>query len=162
MDMLFRKKEQPIEEKILPQHIAIVMDGNGRWAKKRSLPRSAGHVAGAKTFKDIARYCNKIGIRYLTVYAFSTENWKRPKEEVDGIMNLLREYLKDATNFKSENIISYDWGGCDWNLENISGIDNFKLSFGGEKVTYYTEQVLVSLKAKLYTKVMSLCKKKNT
>lgn len=102
--MLFRKKEQPIEGKILPQHIAIVMDGNGRWAKKRSLPRSAGHVAGAKTFKDIARYCNKIGIRYLTVYAFSTENWKRPKEEVDGIMNLLREYLKDATNFKSENI----------------------------------------------------------
>ena len=102
--MLFRKKKETNAEKILPQHIAIVMDGNGRWAKNRSLPRSAGHVAGAKTFKDIARYCNKIGIRYLTVYAFSTENWKRPKEEVDGIMNLLREYLKDATNFKSENI----------------------------------------------------------
>lgn len=68
----------------------------------------------------------------------------------------------DLKHFKSENIISYDWGGCDWNLENISGIDNFKLSFGGEKVAYYTEQVLVSLKAKLYTKVMSLCKKKNT
>lgn len=103
--MWFRKKETVhTDEKILPQHIAIIMDGNGRWAKKRSLPRSAGHVAGAKTFKDIARYCNKIGIRYLTVYAFSTENWKRPKEEVDGIMNLLRDYLKDATNFKSENI----------------------------------------------------------
>ncbi len=102
--MLFRKKKETNAEKILPKHIAIVMDGNGRWAKNRSLPRSAGHVAGAKTFKDIARYCNKIGIRYLTVYAFSTENWKRPKEEVDGIMNLLREYLKDATNFKSENI----------------------------------------------------------
>ena len=80
------------------------MDGNGRWAKKRSLPRSAGHAAGAKTFKNIARYCNKIGVKYLTVYAFSTENWKRPREEVDGIMNLLRDYLKDATNFKSENI----------------------------------------------------------
>jgi len=80
------------------------MDGNGRWAKKRSLPRTAGHVAGAKTFKDIARYCNKIGLEYLTVYAFSTENWRRPKDEVDGIMNLLRDYLKDAENFKDENI----------------------------------------------------------
>jgi len=88
----------------LPEHIAIIMDGNGRWAKKRSLPRSAGHVAGSKKFKEIARYCNKIGLHYLTVYAFSTENWKRPKEEVDNIMNLLREYLKDAKNFKEENI----------------------------------------------------------
>ena len=100
--MTFLKKENT--ERVLPQHIAIIMDGNGRWAKKRSLPRSAGHVAGAKTFKDIARYCNKIGLKYLTVYAFSTENWKRPKEEVDGIMNLLRDYLKDAENFKSDNI----------------------------------------------------------
>ena len=91
-------------ERILPRHIAIIMDGNGRWAKKRSLPRSAGHVAGAKTFKNIARYCNKIGIEYLTVYAFSTENWKRPADEVAGIMKLLRDYLKDAENFKDENI----------------------------------------------------------
>jgi len=100
--MAFIKKDNT--ERVLPTHIAIIMDGNGRWAKKRSLPRSAGHVAGAKTFKDIARYCNKIGLKYLTVYAFSTENWKRPKEEVDGIMNLLRDYLKDAENFKSDNI----------------------------------------------------------
>ena len=68
------------------------------------MPRSAGHVAGAKTFKNIARYCNKIGLKYLTVYAFSTENWKRPKDEVESIMNLLRDYLKDAENFKSDNI----------------------------------------------------------
>ncbi len=88
----------------MPRHIAIIMDGNGRWAKKRSLPRSAGHIAGAKTFKDIARYCNKIGLEYLTVYAFSTENWKRPREEVESIMNLLRDYLRDAENFKSDNI----------------------------------------------------------
>ncbi len=88
----------------LPEHIAIIMDGNGRWAKKRSLPRSAGHAAGSKNFKDIARYANKIGLHYLTVYAFSTENWKRPKEEVDNIMNILRDYLKDAKNFKDENI----------------------------------------------------------
>ena len=93
-----------IENRVLTQHIAIIMDGNGRWAKKRGLPRSAGHVAGAKTFKNIARYCNKIGLKYLTVYAFSTENWKRPENEVNGIMNLLRDYLKDAENFKDENI----------------------------------------------------------
>ncbi len=99
--MFFKKKQT---ERVLPRHIAIIMDGNGRWAKKRSLPRSAGHVAGAKTFKDIARYCNKIGLEYLTVYAFSTENWKRPKDEVEGIMRLLRDYLIDAENFKDENI----------------------------------------------------------
>ena len=98
---LFKNKN---EERVLPEHIAIIMDGNGRWAKKRSLPRTAGHIAGAKTFKNIARYCNKIGLKYLTVYAFSTENWKRPKDEVEGIMNLLRDYLKDAENFKDENI----------------------------------------------------------
>ncbi len=92
------------ENRILPQHIAIIMDGNGRWAKNRGLPRTAGHIAGAKTFKNIARYCNKIGLKYLTVYAFSTENWKRPEDEVNGIMNLLRDYLKDAENFKDENI----------------------------------------------------------
>lgn len=99
--MFFKKKKQ---ERPLPEHIAIIMDGNGRWAKKQGLPRSAGHVAGAKTFKTIARYCNKIGLKYLTVYAFSTENWKRPEQEVEGIMNLLRDYLKDAENFKDENI----------------------------------------------------------
>ena len=99
---LFRNRKT--RERVLPEHIAIIMDGNGRWAKKRSLPRSAGHAAGAKTFKTIARYCNKIGLKYLTVYAFSTENWKRPPEEIDGIMNLLRDYLKDAENFKQENI----------------------------------------------------------
>ena len=98
---LFKKETT---ERVLPTHIAIIMDGNGRWAKNRSMPRSAGHVAGAKTFKTIARYCNKIGLKYLTVYAFSTENWKRPQDEVAGIMNLLRDYLKDAENFKEENI----------------------------------------------------------
>ncbi len=98
---VFKKKQK---ERVLPEHIAIIMDGNGRWAKKRSMPRTAGHIAGAKTFKNIARYCNKIGLKYLTVYAFSTENWKRPADEVKGIMNLLRDYLKDAENFKDENI----------------------------------------------------------
>ena len=103
---MFKKKADSLSgtQRILPRHIAIIMDGNGRWAKKRSLPRSAGHSAGAKVFKDIARYCNKIGIQYLTVYAFSTENWKRPKAEVDAIMDLLRDYLRDTKNFKDENI----------------------------------------------------------
>lgn len=99
---IFKKKN--FAERILPEHIAIIMDGNGRWAKKRSLPRTAGHAAGSKNFKDIARYCNKIGLKYLTVYAFSTENWKRPKEEVDNIMKIFKEYLEDAKNFKDENI----------------------------------------------------------
>ena len=84
--------------------VAIIMDGNGRWAKNRSLPRTAGHAAGSKKFKEIARYCNKIGVKHLTVYAFSTENWRRPKEEVDAIMNIFRDYLRDSANFKSENI----------------------------------------------------------
>lgn len=102
---LFRKNARPRQRRVLPVHIGIIMDGNGRWAQKRGLPRKAGHSAGAKNFQSIARYCNKIGIRYLTVYAFSTENWKRPQEEVDNLMNILRDYLKDAiANFHDENI----------------------------------------------------------
>ena len=80
----------------LPVHIAFIMDGNGRWAKKRFMPRSMGHRAGAAKFKAITRYCSKIGIKYLTVYAFSTENWKRPEEEVGALMGLFKQYLKDA------------------------------------------------------------------
>ena len=91
-------------DRLLPQHVGIIMDGNGRWAKKRGLPRQAGHKVGASTFQKITRYCNKIGIQYLTVYAFSTENWKRPQEEVDAIMNLLRSFLKDAKNHRAENV----------------------------------------------------------
>ena len=80
----------------LPQHVAIIMDGNGRWAKGRGLPRTAGHAAGAETFRTIATYCKEIGLQYLTVYAFSTENWKRPQEEVGAIMGLLKKYLLEA------------------------------------------------------------------
>ena len=79
----------------VPKHIAIIMDGNGRWAKKRGLPRNAGHKAGAETFRRIAKHCNEIGVQYLTVYAFSTENWKRPKAEVDAIMGILDSYLEE-------------------------------------------------------------------
>ena len=96
--MLFKrlKKAGQPDFSRLPRHIAIIMDGNGRWAKKRGLPRTAGHAAGAETFRRIATYCKDIGIEYLTVYAFSTENWKRPKEEVDAIMGLLEKYLYEA------------------------------------------------------------------
>ena len=78
-----------------PRHIAIIMDGNGRWAQKRGLPRTAGHKAGAETFRRIATYCKNIGVQYLTVYAFSTENWKRSEGEVSAIMGLLKKYLLD-------------------------------------------------------------------
>ncbi len=76
------------------QHIAIIMDGNGRWAQKRGLPRSAGHKKGAETLQEVVRAAGELGIKYLTLYAFSTENWQRDAEEVDGLMNLLRQYLK--------------------------------------------------------------------
>ena len=84
------------EKKKMPQHIAIIMDGNGRWAKKRGLPRTAGHAAGAESFRKIANYCRTLGVKYLTVYAFSTENWKRSEDEINGIMRLLRKYLDEA------------------------------------------------------------------
>jgi len=80
----------------VPRHIAIILDGNGRWAKKRGLPRTAGHAVGAETFRKIATYCRDIGVEYLTVYAFSTENWKRPEEEISAIMKLLGRYLQEA------------------------------------------------------------------
>ncbi len=89
-----RKKK--IDPDRLPRHIAIIMDGNGRWARRRGLPRSAGHAAGAENFKTIVRFCGEIGISYLTVYAFSTENWSRPIDEVDNLMRLLEEYLDKA------------------------------------------------------------------
>lgn len=105
MQKLFQKKKTS-EHIIIPTHIGIIMDGNGRWAKKRNLPRSVGHSAGAKAFTEISKYCNKIGVKYLTVYAFSTENWKRPKDEVDAIMNLLRDYLNDISRYEKENIVT--------------------------------------------------------
>ncbi len=88
----------------IPAHIGIIMDGNGRWAKKRLLPREAGHREGAKTLRKIVRYCADIGVKYLTLYAFSTENWKRPQKEIDSIMKLLDEYLDEVRAYSSENV----------------------------------------------------------
>ena len=99
MGIFRRRKDEKagqLDREKLPRHIAIIMDGKGRWAKKRGLPRTAGHAAGAETFRRIATYCRDIGIQYLTVYAFSTENWKRPADEVAAIMNLLERFLREA------------------------------------------------------------------
>ena len=104
---MFRKKKQAeAAPRKIPVNLGIIMDGNGRWAKKRGLPRTAGHITGAQVFRKITKYCDKCGVRYLTVYAFSTENWRRPKDEVDSIMNLLRQYLKESLSaFQQENIV---------------------------------------------------------
>lgn len=91
------------EFEVLPKHVGIIMDGNGRWAKERGLPRYKGHIEGAKTFRKIGEFAGDLGIRYLTFYAFSTENWKRPPEEVSAIMDLFREYLKELDERKAEN-----------------------------------------------------------
>ena len=111
---LFFKKTTKQAEKVdfdnLPRHIAIILDGNGRWAQKRGLPRTAGHAAGAETFRNIATYCKEIGLDYLTVYAFSTENWKRPKNEVDSIIRLLDGVInKESSENESfnNNLLDY-------------------------------------------------------
>ncbi len=90
-------------ERQAPNHVAIILDGNGRWAKKRFLPRKAGHAAGARTVEQICEDAYHMGINYLTVYAFSTENWKRPQDEVDALMKLLRQYLKDCITRSTKN-----------------------------------------------------------
>ncbi len=105
--MFFRKKEKSVDTLDLtcvPKHIGIIMDGNGRWAKRRGLPRSAGHRQGAKTLEMIADYCGSIGVEVITAYAFSTENWSRPDEEVNALMDLLYDYLSQAkTRFADKN-----------------------------------------------------------
>ncbi len=100
-------KKQDLPD-ILPEHIGFIMDGNGRWAKKRLMPRKLGHAEGAKTFKKIVRYCRDIGIKCISFYAFSTENWKRPNDEIDAIMNLFRQYIEEAReHFLEETRIAF-------------------------------------------------------
>lgn len=99
------------ETRTPPRHIAIIMDGNGRWAKKKGLPRTAGHAAGAEAFRTIANYCRTLGVEYLTVYAFSTENWKRSEEEIAGIMRLLGNYLREALRDMEKNHVCFRFFG---------------------------------------------------
>ena len=106
---LFSKKVShkagQVDKSRLPRHIAIIMDGNGRWAKKRGLPRTAGHKVGAETFRKIALYCKALGVAYLPIYAFSTENWKRPLEEVVGLMDLFaKTMLAEVDGLHEENV----------------------------------------------------------
>ena len=98
------KETESLRAHTIPAHVGVIMDGNGRWAKKRGLPRNLGHKQGAQTFGEIARHAARRGIAHLTVYAFSTENWRRPPEEVGAIMDLLRSYLKDVQRYKKENM----------------------------------------------------------
>lgn len=108
----YKKKTEETKEEIsldmnnIPKHIAIIMDGNGRWAKQRNLPRSLGHKAGVETVREIVKECSKLGVKYLTLYVFSTENWKRPAEEVNSLMKMLARYLKSETDeLDSNNVI---------------------------------------------------------
>ncbi|MBE6956649.1 MAG: isoprenyl transferase [Ruminococcaceae bacterium] len=113
MGLFNRKKSAQMQADLtkLPRHIAIIMDGNGRWAKKRGMPRTAGHAAGAETFRNIATYCKEIGLEYLTVYAFSTENWKRSAEEVGALMGLLKKYLLEAIEQMERDRVKMEFFG---------------------------------------------------
>lgn len=96
---MFKKRQAAsLDPNQMPKHVAIIMDGNGRWAQKRGLPRTAGHSAGSETFRRAADYFARVGVEYLTIYAFSTENWKRPQDEVQSIMRLLEKYLKESVD----------------------------------------------------------------
>ena len=107
---IFSKKTDAVSLTV-PTHIAIIMDGNGRWAKKRGLPRTAGHAVGAEAFRAIATYAKSIGLKYLTVYAFSTENWKRSEEEVNTIMGLLEKYLGELIRDMDKNQVRFCFFG---------------------------------------------------
>ena len=145
------ENKQPV-----PRHIAIIMDGNGRWAKNRGLPRTAGHAAGAESFRRIANYCRTLGVKYLTVYAFSTENWKRSEDEINGIMRLLGAYLKEALRDMEKNRVRFCFFGdlsrlspqlqklCNEAQNQSSEYDvqvNFCLNYGGrDEIVRATKQ----------------------
>ncbi|MBQ3432531.1 MAG: isoprenyl transferase [Clostridia bacterium] len=155
--MAIFKKEKEIDI-VVPQHIAIIMDGNGRWAKKRGLPRTAGHKKGANNFRTIADYMNKIGVKYMTFYAFSTENWRRSKEEVDTIMALFKDYLEEAfdrfkeTDMKlrfigdrsvlNEDLIELMHKVEDVSKDNTGAVVNIAINYGGrQEVTEACKQI---------------------
>lgn len=177
--MFFKKKNRPTEQSVgvLPKHIAIIMDGNGRWATKRSLPRTAGHKIGSETFVKTVDACNELGIGYLTVYAFSTENWQRSAEEVDGILKIMHAYIiKYVPELMKKNIRLKILGDMSYfdeesakalmeserKLENNTGLClNVALSYGGRhEITAAVNTLLAEgaqsvteeqLSARLYT-----------
>ena len=120
----------------IPQHVAIILDGNGRWAKSKGMPRTYGHIEGAKTVEKICEEAWKMGIKYLTVYAFSTENWKRSKEEVDALMKLLRNYMKNCLKTAEKNdmvvrVIGDKTGLDDDIREQIDALEKASANNGG-------------------------------
>ena len=118
-----KQKAESVDFTALPEHIAIILDGNGRWARRRGLPRTAGHAVGSENFRKVATYCNDIGIKYLTVYAFSTENWKRPEEEVGTIMSLLEKYIIEAiSEVRKKNLRLRFWGSRDGISDRIKAL----------------------------------------
>ena len=154
-----------MDKENFPEHIAIIMDGNRRWAKKRMLPVKLGHREGAKTLEKMVRYANKIGIKYFTVYAFSTENWKRSEEEVNSLMDLLKNYLDDyAQRADSENIKVNIWGDitalrkdlqesiidCEERTKNNTGVNfNICLNYGGrDEIVKATRKIAEQVKNK--------------
>ena len=167
--MLFNKKKE-LDRNNIPKHIAIIMDGNGRWAKKRGLSRSMGHREGSRTLKKIVEECYRLGIRYLTVYAFSTENWSRPKEEVDELMKLLLEYLRNAEKeLAGKNVrirvigekkrlpeeIIREIEKVEKNTEHIEGLDFIiALNYGGrQEIVDAVSRLVEDVKAGLVSKV---------
>lgn len=138
------KKENNIASRELdmnniPSHIAIIMDGNGRWAKERNLPRTMGHKAGIETIREVVKECSRLGVKYLTLYAFSTENWKRPAEEVNALMKLLVEYLKNEFNeLNSNNVVINSIG----DTSKLPGICQKELLSAYEKTKKNTGLVL--------------------
>ena len=147
----------------VPCHIAIIMDGNGRWAKKRNLPRTAGHAAGGETFRRIANHCRKLGVKYLTVYAFSTENWKRSEEEISALMRLMGNYLREGLEDMEKNRVRFKFFGdltrlpprlqklCREAEESSAVYDvqvNFCLNYGGrDEIVQATRKIAADVQA---------------
>ena len=122
---LFGKNESASMDNLnIPVHVGIIMDGNGRWAKKRGLPRKIGHRQGAQNFRTITKYAKQIGIKYLTFYAFSTENWKRPQEEVDALMDLFEKYLDEVKDFiNSKGVVCKESPRLNWMQEKMLDVE---------------------------------------
>lgn len=163
---IFKKRHHAhdIDFSRLPNHVAIILDGNGRWAKKRGLPRTAGHAVGSENFRKIATYCNDIGIKYLTVYAFSTENWKRPDDEVSTIMSLLEKYILEAIDeVRKKNLRLCFWGSREGLSERILSLmetaENESLGMTGMQVNvclnYGAKNEIVNAVRKISEKVRS-------
>lgn len=157
---LFSKEKTELSN--IPAHIAIIMDGNGRWAKKRGLPRSMGHSEGAKVLEKILEVCEELGVKYLTAFAFSTENWSRPQKEVDYLMELLEEYIRKFNQKKDSNIrvrvigdisalsksIQNEIINIEQNTKNNTGLQlNLAINYGGrDEINKAVEKILIDYK----------------